>query len=100
MADEYTNINKYAHEGGDTAPGTREQIADRNKAADTLAQASVDNAKARRELEDEHRDKMAQAEEQFTQAVPNPDVVPPARGAGAPEGNKRSDTAEVKGRGR
>jgi len=100
MADEYTNINKYAHEGGDTAPGTREQIAERNQAADELAEASVENAKALRKLQDEQRDRMAEAEEKFTQAVPSPDVVPPARGAGAPEENKRSDTGEAKGRGR
>ena len=76
--DEYTDVNKYAHEGGDTAPGTREQIAERNKAADALAEAVRGVREDREKAQDDASAKIGAAEEAYAEAVPNPGVVGPA----------------------
>ncbi len=81
MGDEYTDVNKYAHEGGDTAPGTREQIAERNKAADKLAEAVRGVREDREKAQDEASAKIGAAEEAYAEAVPNPGVVGPAEPA-------------------
>ncbi len=89
MADEYHDVNKYAHEGGDTAPGTREQIGARNKAADKLAEVSRQYAADREKSADEHSQKLAKAQDEFNRAVASPEVVPPSRGAGAPRRDEK-----------
>jgi hypothetical protein len=54
-----TDATAYAHEGGDTAPGTREQIAKRNKEADQLAQAEREAAERIVQATEEHRQTVA-----------------------------------------
>ena len=76
-------VNQFAHDGGDTAPGTREQIKERNEAHDKLAEAAREVADARATASDEASVKLREAEEAYHEAVPTPEVVPPAEGAGA-----------------
>ncbi len=78
MADEYHDINKYARDGGDTAPGTREQIKERNDAADKLAEVAREQGQRQRELQDERGDALREAEDAYAEAVPSPGVVPPS----------------------
>lgn len=70
-----TDVNKYAAEGGDTAPSTRKEIAERNKAADKVAEAAAERGRVLRDAEDEHAQAMAKAQEEYDKAVPRPDVV-------------------------
>jgi len=56
MSDEYVDVNKFAAEGGDTAPGTKEQIAERNAQAQEVVDAQVENAKALQKARQEHLD--------------------------------------------
>ena len=79
MADEYFDVNKYANEGGDTAPGTREQIKERNKAADALAKAVRKEVDALAETREKGSENIRKAEEAYSAAVPNPDVIGPAK---------------------
>jgi hypothetical protein len=94
MADEYTDVNKYAHEGGDTAPGTREQIAARNKAADELAAAAREVAEARAAALDEASTKLREAEAAYHEAVPSSHVVPPSEAPAATTSSRRSKSDE------
>lgn len=75
MADEYIDVNKKAHEGGDTAPHVAKEIAKRNKAADKLAEASREHAVKLREMSDEHEDKMRKAMDEYGETVGNPALV-------------------------
>jgi hypothetical protein len=92
MADEYTDVNKYAHEGGDTAPGTREQIAARNKAADDLAAAARELAEEREKALTDAAGKMREAEAAYYEAVPSPHVVPPSEAPAGTSSSRRAKT--------
>jgi len=94
MGDEYTDVNKYAHEGGDTAPGTREQIAARNKAADELAAAAAGVSEERAKALEEASSKMREAEEKYHEAVPTPHVVPASDSPAATPSSRRSKSDE------
>lgn len=76
--DEYVDVNKYAHEGGDTAPGTREQIAERNAAADKVADAARAAAVAVRDAQTEQAANVDAAVQEYADTVASPDVVPPS----------------------
>ncbi len=91
MADSYLDVNKYAHEGGDTAPGTREQIAERNAAADKLADVAREHGQRTRELQDERGEAMREAEDAYAEAVPSPEVVPPSE---PPKESSRSGSSK------
>lgn len=91
MADDAT---KFAHEGGDTAPGTREQIAQRNREADAHAEVV---AKAGQELRDamERREgALAEADEKLHGA----DSDEPSRHDGSPVPPSREPDAIRRGR--
>ena len=75
MADEYTDVNKYAHEGGDTAPTTRKEIASRNQAADKLGEAAQKAKEAHAKADEEYQQAIASAEDAYRKSVPDPGVV-------------------------
>ena len=91
MADE---VNQFAHDGGDTAPGTREQIKARNEAHDALSEAvsgasgGVADAIAARDQA------IKEAEVAYAEAVPDPSVVGPAEQAAPTATASKSKSSE------
>lgn len=78
------DVNEHANKGGDTAPGTREEIAARNAAADKVAEAQAKQAKALAEARERGDDEVGRAVDAYNKAVPRPDVV------GAPDAKTSS----------
>lgn len=62
---EYVDVNEYAFNGGDTAPGTREQIAERNKATQEVVDKQIETAKQLQEARQSHLNEVADIEDEF-----------------------------------
>ena len=83
MADE---VNTEAFQGGDTAPGTKEKIAERNQAMQDYVDKNKEISEKLAEAQQEAQDAAIEAEKavaESTQALVTGAPVPPAEGAGA-----------------
>lgn len=91
MADDAT---RFAHEGGDTAPGTREQIAQRNREADEHAQVVSDAGRELRDAMERREGALAEADAKLHGA----DSDEPSRHDGSPVPPSREPDAVRRGR--
>lgn len=87
-------VNQFAHDGGDTAPGTREQIKARNEAHDALAEAIGGSSEVVKKAHEDRDKAVAEALTTYQEAVPDPSVVGPSEAAAPTATSSKAKSGE------